>query len=270
MQQVRRMARILVIEDNPHTLETYAAVLRAAAYEVELAATAQEGLARARPDAHDLALVDLFLPDGTAIDLLITLARGPVSLPVIVVTGEGSLETAVEAMRQGAIDYAVKPLIGNDLLAKVQWGLQYAATRAAPPISPEAYGHAATRWAALVVTLRSAPSDVRTISEWARLVGVSPTTLRDWCRLANASAARSLALGRVLRAVHVSHGRPWRPAQLLHASDPRTLARLLRRSGLPDRSESPVTVRDLLTAQSLVTDLDALLALRNGINRLNG
>jgi ActR/RegA family two-component response regulator len=201
------MARILVIEDNPHPLETYAAVLRAAAYDVDLAATAKDGLARVRPEAHDLALVDLFLPDGTAIDLLTTLARRPVSLPVIVVTGEGSLETAVEAMRQGAIDYAVKPLIGDDLLAKVQWGLDYAATRAAPPIPPDAYGHAATRWAALVVALRSAPSDVRTISEWARLVGVSPTTLRDWCRLANASAARSLALGRVLRAVHVSHGR---------------------------------------------------------------
>ncbi len=227
------MARILVIEDNPHTLETYAAVLRAAAYDVELAATAQEGLARARPQAYDLALVDLFLPDGTAIDLLATLARGRVPLPVIVVTGEASLETAVEAMRQGAIDYAVKPLIGDDLIAKVEWGLRYSATRAVPPIPPDAYSHTATRWAAMVVTLLSAPIDVRTVVELARLVGVSPTTLRDWCRLANASAGRSLALGRLLRAVHVSRGRPWR------------------------------------TAQSLVDDLDALLALRNAVTRPN-
>lgn len=264
------MARILVIEDNPQTLETHAAVLRAAGYDVELASAVQEGLARVRLQAHDLALVDLFLSDGTAIDVLVTLARGRLPLPVIVVTGEGSLETAIEAMRQGAIDYAVKPLIGDDLIAKVEWGLRFASTRATPPIPPETFGHAATRWAAMVVTLLSAPIDVRTVSEWARLVGVSPTTLRDWCRLANASAARSLALGRVLRAVHISHGRPWRPAQLLRASDPRTLIRLLERSGLPASSSVPVTVRDLLTAQSLVDDLDALLALRNAVTRLNG
>jgi DNA-binding NtrC family response regulator len=46
-----------------------------------------------------------------------------VTLPVIVVTGESSLETAVDAMRRGAIDDAVKPLIGDDLLAKIDWGL---------------------------------------------------------------------------------------------------------------------------------------------------
>ena len=98
---------------------------------MELASTVQGGLARVRPQAHDLALVDLFLPDGTAIDLLTTQARGR------------SLDTAVEAMRQGAIDYAVKPLIGDDLLAKVEWGLRYASHRATPPIPPEAFGHAA-------------------------------------------------------------------------------------------------------------------------------
>jgi ActR/RegA family two-component response regulator len=221
-----------------------------------------------RSGPYDLALVDLFLPDGTAIEFLSTLAHERRTLPVIVVTGESSLETAVEAMRQGAIDYAVKPLFGDDLLAKIEWGLRYT-TRSSPPIPPQAYGHASTRWAAMVVALLSSRTDVRTTGEWARLVGVSTTTLRDWCRLANTSAARSLALGRLLRAVHLSRGRPWRPAQFLQTSDPRTLARLLERSGLSADAPS-VTVRDLLTAQSLIDDLDALLALRDAVARVNG
>lgn len=260
------MAQILLIEDNPATLETYAAVLRDAGYGVGLATTTRLGLAEAQARRYDLALADLFLPDGTAIELLSSLRRRRASLPVIVVTGESSLETAVEAMRQGPIDYAVKPLIGDDLLAKVEWGLRYARTSPAPTIPPEAYGHAATRWAALVVAMLDAPVDVKTNGEWARLVGVSTTTLRDWCRLAHTSAARSLALARLLRAVHKSRGQAWRPNQRLDTSDPRTLARLIARSGLPAEAAS-VSVRDLLTSQSFVDDLDALVALRNALAR---
>lgn len=263
------MARILLVEDNLQTLEIYGVLLTRAGYVVGLAPTLREGLDQARAQPFDLALVDLLLPDGTAIDLLGALKRDRITLPVIVVTGAGSLETAVEAMREGAIDYAVKPLIGDDLLAKIEWGLRHAAGKNPPTIPPEAYAHAATRWAALVVAILSAPTDIRTNREWARHVGVSTTTLRDWCRLAHTSAARSLALGRLLRAVHLSQGRPWRPEQRLNVSDPRTLARLIERSGLAPGASS-VTLLDLLMAQSFVDDGDALLAMREALKRFTG
>lgn len=262
------MADILVVEDNDATLNTYGDVLRDAGYGVELVATARGGLERARTRRFDLALVDHWLPDGSAIALLESLHRVRVVLPVIVVTGDNSLDTAVEAMRQGAIDYAVKPLIGDDLLAKVAWGLQYSGKVHTPRVPPEAYRHASTRWAAVIVALLSAPRDIKTNAAWARLVGVSATTLRDWCRLANTSPARSLALARLVRAVYLSRDQAWQPSQRLDTSDPRTLARLLQRGGLPS-SDGPVTLLDLLTRQSLVEDFEALLALRNALARID-
>jgi DNA-binding response OmpR family regulator len=258
------MVRILVINDNASTLETYRAVLNESGHISTLAETAREGLEAARAGRYDLALVDLLLPD--ALDILDGLGRST-TVPVIVVTDNGSLDTAVEVMRRGAIDYAVKPLIGADLIAKVEWGLRYAASRSAPPLPPEAYAHAASRWAALVVAMMTAPLDIKTNRDWARLVGVSTTTLRDWCRVANTSAARSLALARLLRAVHLSRGQPWRPAQRL-SSDPRTIKRLIARGGLPVDGND-VTTRDLLRSQSLVDDLDALLALRNALRHVD-
>lgn len=260
------MARILVIEDNSLTLDIFAALLRDAGHEVGVAATADLGRAEALARRYDLILVDLFLPDGTAIDLLRAWKNARMASPVIVVTGESSVETAVEAIRRGAIDYAVKPLLGDDLLAKVEWGLRYATAAAPPPVPPEDYSHVATRWAALVVAMLDAPRDIRTNREWARLVGVSTTTLRDWCRLAKSSAARSLALARLLRTVHLCRGSAWRPEQHLDVSDPRTLARLIARSGLPPTGAT-VTVLDLLTSQSFVDDLDSLIALRNALTR---
>jgi DNA-binding response OmpR family regulator len=255
------MATILVIEDDVPTLETYGLVLRDAGHEVALAPTSRDGFEALRGQRYDLVLADLSLPDGTALELLDALQAARITVPVIVITGVGNLEIAVDAMRRGAIDYAVKPLIGDDLLSKIDWGLRYAATRDAPRLPPESHAHATTRWAALMVALLSAPRDVRTNNEWARLVGVSVTTLRDWCRMARTSAARSLALGRLLRAVYVSRGQHWQPAERLNVRDPRTLGRMLEKGGLP--VDAPrVTIRDLLSAQSFVEDLDALLALR--------
>jgi ActR/RegA family two-component response regulator len=262
------MAHILVVEDHESTLQTYGLVLRNAGYGVELVTSARSGLERARTRRFDLALIDHGLPDGSAVGLLESLQRVRVVLPVIVVTGDSSLDTAVEAMRRGAIDYAVKPLLGDDLLAKVAWGLQYSGRIHTPRIPPEAYRHAATRWAALVVAVLSAPRDIKTNAAWARLVGVSATTLRDWCRLANTSPARSLALARLARAVYLSRDQAWQPSQRLDTSDPRTLARLLRRGGLPS-SGAPMTLQELLARQSLVEDLDALLALRNALARID-
>jgi hypothetical protein len=77
------------------------------------------------------------------------------------------------------------------------------------------------------------------------------------------------AFGRLLRAVHLSERRPCRPAQRFRTSDSRTLVRLLERSGLSS-AWPPVTVRDPLTAQSLVDDFDALLAVRNAVTQILG
>jgi hypothetical protein len=107
----------------------------------------------------------------------------------------------------------------------------------------------------------AAARDVRTIAEWGRAVGVSAGALREWCQVARVSPRRTLLLARLLRAVAHSTNRPWRPEQRLDIVDRRTLRRLLVAGGLPLEAER-VTVGDLLTGQTLVTDPYALIALR--------
>jgi hypothetical protein len=133
--------------------------------------------------------------------------RGDLRVSVIVVTGFGTIDTAVESMRRGAVDYVEKPIIGDHLLAKVQRAL-HRREPAALEAEPAPFTHPGERWARVVLRLRDAARDVPTVESWAGLVGASPTTLRDWCRLANVTAGHSLDLGRFLRAVRCARGSP--------------------------------------------------------------
>lgn len=106
------MARhALIIEDDRASREALAMLLEARGFKV----TTAEDLATARAllaqdDAYDLVMTDLGLPDGDGLSLLPTLVALPDEPAVIVLTGEASLERAVEAMRIGATDFLAKPL----------------------------------------------------------------------------------------------------------------------------------------------------------------
>jgi FixJ family two-component response regulator len=160
------MARVLVIEDDEVTLETTALLLRSAGYVVRGAASGSAGLDEIRQRVYDVVLADLSLGDMTAIDLLDRMQEAGAVVPVIVMTGFGTIATAVEAMRRGAVDYAEKPLIGDDLIRKIEQGLAHAA--ASRRTSSEPHAHAATRWALAVAGVLDARVDVRTTGQWAR------------------------------------------------------------------------------------------------------
>ena len=101
--------QILVVEDDPDLREALAALVSADGATVRTAenvANARELLSR---DPFDAALVDLTLPDGSGLDLL----RDPDALgqpEYVVVTGDATAETAVQALRRGALDYLTKPI----------------------------------------------------------------------------------------------------------------------------------------------------------------
>ena len=102
-------ATILVVDDEPRLRRVLELVLTDAGYAVESAATAREGLDALSRTAVQLALVDLMLPDGSGLELLERIRETTPDLLVIVMTAYGTVETAVRAMKLGAIDYLVKP-----------------------------------------------------------------------------------------------------------------------------------------------------------------
>jgi two-component system, OmpR family, KDP operon response regulator KdpE len=113
------VTKLLVIDDEARFLRALAISLRARGYEVETAATGEDGLAvaaRAHPDA---VVLDLGLPDLAGLDVLRAL-RGWTTVPVIVLSARHEEQTKVEALDIGADDYVTKPFGMDELLARLR------------------------------------------------------------------------------------------------------------------------------------------------------
>ena len=116
-------AQILVVDDEASIRFFLSELLTEEGYAVALAETAEAGLHLMASQPIDLALVDLNLPGMSGMELIKVLhARWP-AVVIIVLTAYASLETAVEALRQGAHDYLFKPSKALDLRVSVQNGL---------------------------------------------------------------------------------------------------------------------------------------------------
>ena len=105
------MAHLLLIDDDPDLLpDQMRQVFPAPAHGVEIAHTGREGLERALDGRPDVILLDLRLPDQSGLDVLKQLRQIDARIPVVLVTVVRSADAAIEAMRQGAYDYLLKPL----------------------------------------------------------------------------------------------------------------------------------------------------------------
>ncbi len=100
---------ILLVDDDITVLEALAAILRDAGYQVASARSAEEGLRRVQRALPDLAMVDIWLPGMDGLQLLEALKRAAPQLPVIAISGHGTIETAVRATKLGAYDFLEKP-----------------------------------------------------------------------------------------------------------------------------------------------------------------
>ncbi|HZP13195.1 MAG TPA: sigma-54 dependent transcriptional regulator [Nevskiaceae bacterium] len=103
------MPHVLIVDDDPQTREALGALTAAEGFSVAVAADLREAriqLTRQQPDA---LLIDLTLPDGSGLDLIPEVERRS-GTEIILITGNASVETAVEALRVGAADYLVKPV----------------------------------------------------------------------------------------------------------------------------------------------------------------
>lgn len=123
-------ARILVVDDESEIRGLLKEILADEGYEVDVAADAAQARAsRARQDP-DLVLLDIWMPDTDGISLLREWVQpGQSSCPVVMMSGHGTVETAVEATRLGAFDFVEKPLSLAKLLRTVERALESARNR---------------------------------------------------------------------------------------------------------------------------------------------
>lgn len=112
-------ARVLVVDDEPNVLETIAAILIQEGYVVSTAGRLTEALAHQRAQPFDVVLSDLRLENTSGLDLLTELRRQWPETVAIVLTGYASLESSIEALREGAYDYLIKPCEIEELKATV-------------------------------------------------------------------------------------------------------------------------------------------------------
>jgi two-component system nitrogen regulation response regulator NtrX len=116
--------RILVVDDEADIRELVQEILTEEGYAVDVAANATEARAACKRQPLDLVLLDIWMPDTDGISLLREWQSSQaVTAPIVMMSGHGTVETAVEATRLGAVDYVEKPLSLAKLLRTVQSAL---------------------------------------------------------------------------------------------------------------------------------------------------
>ena len=111
---------ILVIDDDKIIVDSLCEFLSLEGYRAEGAETVKTALARLEEKRYCLAITDVNLPDGDGLDLLDTIRSRYPQTVVIVITGYGTIDSAVRAIKQGAYDYLTKPIIDDELRLAVE------------------------------------------------------------------------------------------------------------------------------------------------------
>lgn len=126
---------VLVVDDEGGIRELLSEILFDEGYGVHLAENAVQARTMLEQHSPDIVLLDIWMPDTDGLTLLKEwVAQDKLTMPVIMMSGHGTIETALEATRIGAVDFLEKPIALKKLLATVAQVLQQSAI--APPIRP--------------------------------------------------------------------------------------------------------------------------------------
>ncbi len=159
--------RILVVDDDKTFCRALAIALRRRGHQVLLAHDVEEGLREARAFRPERVVVDLRMPGGSGLDLVRALDESYPEVLIVVLTGFGSIATAVEAVKLGAVQYLTKPVSADALLA--------AFDGVAPDDDPQAPSLDVVEWEHLQRVLTECEGNV---SEAARRLGMHRRTLQ--------------------------------------------------------------------------------------------
>jgi len=114
------MSRILVIDDERSIRNTLKDILEYEKYEVELAEDGAKALEKVKGAEFDIVLCDIKMPGMDGLEVLVKLSEMTPDTPVVMISGHGNIDTAVESIKKGAYDYIEKPLDLNRLLITIR------------------------------------------------------------------------------------------------------------------------------------------------------
>lgn len=116
--------KVLVIDDEEGICRAVQRALRSENLQVDIATSGGQGLQRICSDGYDLVLLDIMMPDINGIDLIASIHAHDPEIVCIIITGYGTVELAVQAIKQGAYDFLTKPFSVDTLLLAVRQGLE--------------------------------------------------------------------------------------------------------------------------------------------------
>jgi two-component system nitrogen regulation response regulator GlnG len=131
------MPTLLVIDDEPAIQHAFARAFRGGDMVMRSATTAAEGLAAVAGDRPDVVVLDIHLPDATGLDTFHHIRALDARIPVILVTGHGTTDLAIEAMKEGAYEYLLKPLELAELRALIDRAVQSSRLMRVPATIPD-------------------------------------------------------------------------------------------------------------------------------------
>lgn len=165
--------KILVVEDDPVFSDVLAGALRRRGMEVTLALTCAEAERAIADSPPDAAIVDLRIGTGSGLDVIPLLTQGPKPARTVVLTGFGSIATAVEAVKLGASQYLTKPADIDTIIAALTRSEGEAAPAA--PLNPQPLSVKRVEWEHIQRVLTENHGN---ISATARSLGIHRRTLQ--------------------------------------------------------------------------------------------
>ena len=123
VSEVRPVARVLAVDDEPAASKLLTLILRAPAFRCSVAGNGEEALAALQRESFDAVISDLQMPGISGMELLADVRRRFPNVAFLVTTGVDDVDVGVQAMRSGADDYLVKPLLENVVIASLERAL---------------------------------------------------------------------------------------------------------------------------------------------------
>ena len=162
---------LLIVEDDDALRERLARAFEQRGFEVDTASTTADADQAVAEETPEFVVLDLHMPGGSGLDLIPRLKAADPATRIVVLTGYGSIATALEAMRRGATHYLTKPADADEILAAFDRGNEK--ERDAPPLRPMSLDR--VQWEHINRVLLECNGNV---SEAARALGIHRRSLQ--------------------------------------------------------------------------------------------